>query len=86
MAVTKRQIKKGASDLKLIECDRQPGNLRITRQACVRRYILAQDQHMQGPKGHFGVSFRMGLEKCRTCPRGRSYSKSIQKKKHAKAS
>ncbi len=85
MAVLKKQIKNRVSDFKLIECNRQPGNLKISRQACVRRYILAQNQHMQGPKGHFGVSFRFGLEKCRTCPKGRSYSKGIQKKKDAKA-
>lgn len=84
MAVTQKQIKKEALDLKLIECNRQPGNLKISRQACVRRYILAQNQYMQGPKGHFGVSFRMGLEKCRTCPKGRAYSKRIRKKTDAK--
>jgi hypothetical protein len=85
MAVPQKKTKTEVTDFDLIECTRQPGNLRISKQACARRYVLAQNQHSLGPKGRFGVTYHWSLEKCQTCPKGRSYAKSAQKKRHAKA-
>ncbi|MBN1850602.1 MAG: hypothetical protein JW932_18680 [Deltaproteobacteria bacterium] len=84
MAVPQKKIKTEISDFDLIECTRQPGNLRISKQACARRFEMAQNQRSLGPKGHFGVAYHWSLEKCQNCPKGRSFSKSIQKKKRAK--
>jgi hypothetical protein len=85
MAISKKQIKTDVSDFNLFECPRQPGHLRISKDACGRRYILAQNQHSLKAKDRFGVAYHWSLEKCQTCPKGRSYSKSIQKKRRSKA-
>ena len=85
MAVPQEQMKIEMFDFDLIECTRQPGNLKISKQACGRRYILAQGQKSLGPKGHFGVAYHWSLEKCQACPKGRSNAKGLPKKTRSKS-
>jgi hypothetical protein len=58
--------------LELIECPRQPGNLRISRYACAQRHLLAQK------KSHFGIADRWSLETCGNCPEGRKRSEALR--------
>jgi hypothetical protein len=58
--------------LELVECLRQPGNLRISRYACAQRYLLASK------KSHFGIADRWSLETCGNCPEGRKRSETLR--------
>jgi hypothetical protein len=70
------EMRKGA-DLELIRCTRQPGNLRITRRACALRYLRSREAAAAAPRSVFDMACRTGLEKCRSCPLGRLYAKSL---------
>lgn len=63
--------------LELIRCTRQPGELRISKGACVRQYNLARKKTIRNGAGPFGNSKLWTLEICRTCPKGRIYAQSI---------
>ncbi len=64
-------------DLELMECKRQPGRLRLSRQACARRYLMAQKVKPEIPNDEFGMARKAGLSICRDCPDGRKNSKGI---------
>lgn len=77
IAVSLESADLAATKLKLIECPRQPGGLRISKQACARRYLLAHKRKPILLGGEFGLTVRSGLEICRLCPIGRRNSKSL---------
>ena len=58
--------------LELVECPRQPGNLKISRYACAQRHLLAQK------KSHLGIADRWSLEMCGNCPEGRNRSEALR--------
>ncbi|MBW1783701.1 MAG: hypothetical protein JRL30_23550 [Deltaproteobacteria bacterium] len=64
-------------NLELIQCARQPGNLRITRRACALRYLRSTKAPLTFPKNDFEMARISGLEICRTCPEGRHYAEGL---------
>lgn len=75
MPVPHHRESRSTSDLELIRCARQPGNLRITRHACALRYLLSREIGATVATNEFDIARHSGLEKCRTCPMGRLYAK-----------
>lgn len=69
-----------AFKLESIQCPNQPGNLRISKQACGRRYRLAHKRNIKIPQDEFGISVKSSLAICRTCSEGRIYSEMLNKK------
>jgi len=65
-------------ELELVECNRQPGKLRLSRYACGRRYLRAQENMEDIPENDFGIALKWSLELCRTCPQGLTCSKDIK--------
>jgi hypothetical protein len=68
------------SEMELVECSRQPGKLRLSRYACARRYLRAQENMEDIPENDFGIALKWSLELCRTCPQGMIYSQNIKVK------
>jgi hypothetical protein len=64
----------------LIACPRQPGKLRISRNACGRRHLLASSKECKKPYSDFVVAFRWNLELCRNCPVGRMNAGVVSRK------
>jgi len=64
--------------LKLMNCPRQPGNLRISRHACALRHLEAQKIGGEVPLREFDIIRRIGLELCRTCPQGKRNATELQ--------
>jgi hypothetical protein len=56
--------------IELIECSRQPGNLKITKKACGRRYLLANTPGYKKAFGDFRTSIRWSLAICKSCKAG----------------
>ena len=77
-----KELKRSAelADLELVECSRQPGKLRLSRYACGRRYLRAQENMEDIPENDFGIALKWSLELCRSCPQGLTYSKNIKVK------
>jgi|MTBAKSStandDraft_2_1061841.scaffolds.fasta_scaffold02431_15 hypothetical protein len=67
-------------EMELVECSRQPGKLRLSRYACGRRYLRAQENMEDIPENDFGIALKWSLELCRTCPQGLTCSKNIHVK------
>jgi hypothetical protein len=65
---------------KLIVCPKQPGALRISRNACSRRYCLANSKECRKTYSDFAIAFRWNLELCRNCPVGRMNTGVVSKK------
>jgi hypothetical protein len=65
-------------DFRLIACPRQPGNLRISRNACALRYLEAQKISDEIPVREFDIIRKIGLETCKTCPVGKQNSVKLQ--------
>jgi hypothetical protein len=63
------------SELELIECERQPGELRITKGACIRQYNRARKKTARNGTGPFPYVRWYSLEICRSCPKGRRYAR-----------
>jgi hypothetical protein len=59
----------------LVLCPGQPGMLRISRQACALRYLLAQKASLELPDDEFGMIRKVGLDICRSCPQGSLFAK-----------
>jgi hypothetical protein len=56
----------------MIQCPSQPGGLLITRQACARRHLLAQETSGRlARETLFSYTINMNLRACRHCPLGR---------------
>jgi hypothetical protein len=53
----------------IIECPHQPGNLKITKNACRKRLMASETmtQEMLDHSDLFVYSFRYGLLRCKTC-------------------
>lgn len=66
--------------IELISCKRQPGNLRITRSACEKRYLLSLREENETPSDVFGMVRKNGLDICRNCPEGRARFKNSEKR------
>ncbi|MFZ0450701.1 MAG: hypothetical protein WAL98_15785 [Desulfatiglandaceae bacterium] len=68
--------------LQLMKCPSQPGNLRISRHACALRHLEAQKIGKEVPLREFDIIRRIGLEICRTCPKGKSNASVLQVSRH----
>jgi hypothetical protein len=58
----------------MIHCPYQPGQLMISKSACIKRYATAQEDKAADPmKGGnvFFYNLKRGLSVCRDCPIGR---------------
>ena len=67
-------------DGEMIQCPRQPGRLRISKQACALRYLKAQEAAKRRTfANRLAVSHRWGLELCRNCPEGRHNAKKVSR-------
>jgi len=70
--------KEDIMDLELIKCPRQPGNLRISKNACALRYLEAQKISAEIPVREFDIIRKIGLETCKTCPVGKRNAIELQ--------
>ena len=64
-------------ELELTQCTRQPGNLRITKEACALQYNYAQKRLLKNGKNTFRLGGYSSLEVCRKCPKGRRYFEAL---------
>jgi hypothetical protein len=55
---------------RLIDCPLQPGNLKISERACLRRYRVAKNRNIGNGNGEniFSYFLNQGLLKCQRCP------------------
>jgi hypothetical protein len=55
---------------RLIDCPLQPGNLKISESACLKRYQLALNSNVENGTGKdiFTYFLNQGLLKCQRCP------------------
>jgi hypothetical protein len=55
---------------RLIDCPFQPGNLKISESACLKRYQVAQNRNIENCYGKdvFSYFLNQGLLKCQRCP------------------
>jgi hypothetical protein len=55
---------------RLIDCPHQPGNLKISERACLKRYQVAQNRNIGNGYGinSFHYFLNQGLLKCQRCP------------------
>lgn len=54
----------------LVDCPFQPGNLKISENACLRRYRVAVNRNIGNGSGEntFSYFLNQGLLKCQRCP------------------
>jgi len=69
-------------EFQLIKCPRQPGNLRISKNACALRYLEAQKIRAEIPVREFDIIRKIGLETCKTCPLGKRNTLELQISNH----
>lgn len=74
--------KEDIMELQLIKCPRQPGNLRISKNACALRYLEAQKTSAEIPVREFDIIRKIGLETCKTCPLGKRNVLELQISNH----
>ena len=62
--------KTSCSNLRLIDCPIQPGNLRISAESCLKRYRTAIQKKVEDVEVNniFLYAFFQGLLKCKSCP------------------
>ena len=55
---------------KMIDCPLQPGNLKITKRACLKRIKSAQKKKFENPRPEdlFNYFVYQGLLRCQQCP------------------
>jgi hypothetical protein len=55
---------------RLIDCPHQPGNLKISEKACLKRYQVALSRNIGNNHGEniFSYFLNQGLLKCQRCP------------------
>ena len=55
---------------RLIDCPHQPGNLKISERACLKRYQVALNRNIGNVSGEnaFNYFLNQGLLKCQRCP------------------
>lgn len=75
MAVTLHAVDLEQACLELFICTRQPGKLRISKQACAMRYLMAQAGKITIPEDELGMARKAGLAICQDCPEGRIRAK-----------
>lgn len=58
------------SSPRLIDCPLQPGNLKISERACLKRYQVALNRNIENGNGEdiFNYFLNQGLLKCQQCP------------------
>ena len=76
--VTAKREKGATMKFQLIDCPRQPGNLRISKNACALRYLEAQKISGDIPVREFDITRKIGLETCKTCPVGKRNAMELQ--------
>ena len=64
------------NEKRMIECPLQPGQLKISRDACTKRYWVAQEEEdieggMKRRDNLFAITLSKGLSLCRDCPIGK---------------
>lgn len=63
------------NEKRMIECPLQPGQLKISKDACTKRYMVAQEEDVEEEikrkDGFFAVTLLRGLSLCRECPIGK---------------
>lgn len=79
MPGSQQAVKVKESDLELIECNRQPGKLRISKHACALRYLKVRSENSK-QKRNFGTRLQFSLSICLTCPEGRLAAEKVKKK------
>ena len=67
-------------EFELIVCPRQPGRLRISRNACALRYLMSKRGKSAFPNDEFGMARKAGLDICRNCPDGQLNAQTLKKK------
>jgi len=77
MSVLPKYARKETLDPELLLCPRQPGKLRISKQACALNYMEAQKAKRKTPFYGSGIVKGWGLEICQTCPEGHHYAEEI---------
>ncbi len=59
----------------MIKCPYQPGNLLISKDACIKRYQMAYKKDKRAKAGEFqDYGIKMGFSICRDCPIGKRLS------------
>jgi hypothetical protein len=58
------------SSPRLIDCPLQPGNLKISERACLKRYHVSLNRNIENGNGEdiFNYFLNQGLLKCQRCP------------------
>jgi hypothetical protein len=64
---------KEAFELDVIQCTRQPGNLRLAKEACAIQYKHAQERLLKKGKGAFYLGIHSSPEVCGKCSKGRRH-------------
>jgi len=63
------------NEKRMIECPLQPGQLKISKDACTKRYMVAQEEDLEEAikrkNGLFASALLRGLSLCRECPIGK---------------
>jgi hypothetical protein len=63
------------NEKRMIECPLQPGQLKISRDACTKRYWIAQEDDLEGATKRkdsiFALALAKSLSLCRDCPIGK---------------
>lgn len=80
MSSSQQHVKNQEFELNLIKCAKQPGKLRISPHACALRYQEAQTLKRVISRDEFSMTWKAGLERCRTCPEGRFFTKRIKRR------
>ena len=66
----------------MIQCPSQPGGLKLTREACAKRYLTANEPRWAniGAEPFHIFVFKMNLVACRKCDVGAGFAKGLKVK------
>lgn len=66
----------------MIQCPKQPGGLKLTRESCARRYQASNDPRWSniGAEPFHIFVFKMNLVACRDCEIGAGFAKALKAK------
>ena len=65
--------------LELFLCERQPGNLLITKEACARQHQYGRQRLSKRGRSAFHLTAQKSLEVCGGCPKGRRHFEELSK-------
>lgn len=68
---------------RMISCPYQPGNLFISKNACMKRYRAGDREAGRNPLHDdiLAYQWKMGISVCRKCPIGRDLTSSVPRRK-----